>query len=197
MAQKSALTWRVNDIVVASVLAVACGLLFWLWNNVVYPLTTAALVTAPEFKPLIGGAWLLAGVLGGYVIRKPGAALYCEILAAVISALLGSEYSMTVILSGLIQGIGAEIAFAIFLYKLWNLPVALLAGAVSGFFMGFSEIIIYYAGEITGGKAVIYVICSVLSGAVLAGLVSWALTRALAATGVLSTLASGRVARRA
>lgn len=197
MAKKNALTWRVNDLVIASVLAVACGLIFWIWNNAVYPATKSLLVSAPEFMPLIGGAWLLAGVLGGYIIRKPGAALYCELLAAIVSALLGSSSVAEILLSGFIQGIGAELVFLIFLYRLWTLPVALLAGAVSGFFMGFSELIIYYAGEIVGGKAVIYVTCSVISGLVLAGLLSWVLTRALARTGVLSSLASGRAARQA
>lgn len=197
MAKKSPLTWRVNDIVVASVLAVACGLLFWTWSNFIYPATTTALALAPEFAPLVGGGWLIAGVLGGYIIRKPGAALYCEVFAAVISMLLGTHYSWGVVLSGLVQGIGAEIAFAVLLYKVWNLNTALLAGAVSGLLMGISELIMYYAGQITEGKAVIYVLCSVISGMVIAGLLSWLLTKALAQTGVLSSLASGRVARRA
>lgn len=192
MSRKSSLSWRVNDIVVASVLAVACGLLFWMWSNAIYPAITAALALAPQYAPLAGGGWLIAGVLGGYIIRKPGAALYTEVLAAVISGLLGTQYSWTVVLSGIIQGFGAELIFAIFAYKLWNLSTALLAGVAAGFCMGLSEIIIYYASEITGAKAVTYVVCSMISGAIFAGLVSWLLTKALAQTGVLSTLASGR-----
>ncbi|WP_346845023.1 ECF transporter S component [uncultured Rothia sp.] len=195
MAQKFSLRWRVNDIVVASVLAVACGLMFWVWSNAIYPALTTALALAPEYAPLAGGGWLLAGVLGGFIIRKPGAALYTELLAAIISGLLGTQYSWMVALSGLIQGIGAELVFAVLLYRVWNLSSALLAAAVSGFAMGFSEIIIYYASEITGAKAVVYVVCSIISGIVFAGLLSWIITRALAKTGVLPSLASGRVQR--
>lgn len=195
MARNYSLRWRVNDIVVASVLAVACGLIFWVWSNAIYPALTAVLALAPQFAPLAGGGWLLAGVLGGLIIRKPGAALYTELLAAIISGLMGTEYSWTVALSGLIQGIGAEIAFAVLLYRVWNLSSALLAAAVSGFAMGFSEILIYYASEVTGTNAVIYVVCSMISGMVFAGLLSWIITKALAKTGVLSSLASGRVQR--
>lgn len=197
MARRSALKWRVNDIVVASVLAVACGLLFWLWSNIIFPVSTTALALAPEYAPLMGGAWLLGGVLGGYVIRKPGAALYVELLAAIVSGLLGTEYSWTVVLSGLIQGLGAEIIFAIFVYRVWNLGTAMLAGALAGAIGGFSEVIIYYASEMVGIKAVIYTVCFAVSGAIISGIVSWALTAALAKTGVLSSLASGRTARRA
>ena len=195
MARNYSLRWRVNDIVVASVLAVACGLIFWVWSNAIYPALTAVLALAPQFAPLAGGGWLLAGVLGGFIIRKPGAALYTELLAAIISGLMGTEYSWMVALSGLIQGIGAEIVFAVLLYRVWNLSSALLAAAVSGFAMGLSEILIYYASEVTGTNAVIYVVCSMISGMVFAGLLSWIITKALAKTGVLSSLASGRVQR--
>ncbi|SIK47662.1 ABC transporter permease [Mycobacteroides abscessus subsp. abscessus] len=195
MARNYSLRWRVNDIVVASVLAVACGLIFWVWSNAIYPALTAVLALAPQFAPLAGGGWLLAGVLGGFIIRKPGAALYTELLAAIISGLMGTEYSWMVALSGLIQGIGAEIVFAVLLYRVWNLSSALLAAAVSGFAMGFSEILIYYASEVTGTNAVIYVVCSMISGMVFAGLLSWIITKALAKTGVLSSLASGRAQR--
>lgn len=195
-AKKASLTWRVNDIVVASVLAVACAILFWIWNIVGYKATTAALALAPEYASLMGGTWLLAGVLGGLIIRKPGAALYTELLAAIISMLMGSDYGWQIILSGIIQGIGAELVFALFLYRLWVLPVALLAGAVSGAFMSVSELIIYYAGVFEGAKAVAYATGGIISGTILAGLVAWLLTRALVATGVLDSLASGRARAR-
>lgn len=192
MSKKAALTWRVNDIVVASVLAVACAILFWGWNIAGYKATTAALALAPEFASLLGGPWLLAGVLGGFIIRKPGAALYTELLAAVVSMLLGSDYGWTIVLSGLIQGLGAELVFALCAYRIWNLGTSLLAGAVSGAFMSVSELVIYYAGVFEGSKAVTYAIGGIISGTVLAGLVAWLLTRALLATGVLDSLASGR-----
>ncbi|MDT0190466.1 ECF transporter S component [Rothia terrae] len=195
-ARSRSLRWRVNDIVVASVLAVACALIFWVWNNAVYPAVSAATVAAPQFTPLIAGAWLIAGVLGGLIIRKPGAALYTELLAAIISAFIGSAgFGITVVYSGLVQGIGAELVFLLFMYKRWGLPTALLSGAVSGLFMGVYEVIVWNP-EYSLNNKIIYVICGVISGTILAGLVSWLLTGALAKTGVLSSLASGRQSRR-
>lgn len=196
MSKNPALAWRVTDIVVASVLAVACAILFWVWNIFGYKASTAALALAPEYASLMGGPWLLAGVLGGFIIRKPGAALYTELLAAVISMLMGTDYGWAVVLSGIIQGIGAELVFALFFYRVWNLGTALLAGAVSGAFMSISELIIYYAGVFEGSKAVTYAVGGVISGTILAGLVAWVLTRALVATGVLDSLASGRTRAR-
>ncbi|MDY6051304.1 MAG: ECF transporter S component [Rothia sp. (in: high G+C Gram-positive bacteria)] len=197
MSKKSALTWRVNDIVIASVLAVACAVIFWAWNNGGYNLAQTALALAPEYASLVGGTWLIAGVLGGYIIRKPGAALYTELLAAIISMLLGSSYSVGIILSGLIQGLGTELIFLLFAYRIWNLGTALLAGASAGAFMGISELFIYFAGVFEGSKAVTYAVCGIISGTVLAGLVSWLLTHALASTGALDSLAAGRARRRA
>ncbi len=195
MTKKTAFTWRINDILVASVLAVACGLLYWIWSNLVYPLCASLLLLTPEYLPLVGGTWLLAGVLGGYLIRRPGAALYTEVLAAAVSGLIGTQYSWLVVLSGLIQGLGAELVFLLFFYRVWTLWTALLAGAVSGLFMGASEIILYYAASMQGAKALIYLTSSVISGLLLAGLLTWLLTGALVKTGVLDSLASGRVKR--
>lgn len=197
MAKKSALAWRVNDIVVASVVAVACGLIFWFWSVVIYPVVSTALATVPQFGSLAGGGWLIAGVLGALIIRKPGAAIYCELLAAIIEGILGTHFGWTVIISGIVQGVGAELIFAFTAYKVWNLGIAVIAGALSGLFMGVSEIILYYASELTFANQVIYSLCATVSGAVIAGLLSWLLMKALAQTGVLSSLASGRAARNA
>lgn len=198
MAQKNRLSWRINEIVIASVIAVACSLIFVMWNLGVYPAVNTALsVTAPQLLPLIGGGWLIGGTLGGLLIRKPGAALYCELLAAMISAFIGSGgFGPTVIISGIIQGLAAELVFALFLYRAWTLPVSILAGAVSGAAMSGSELIIYYAGVFAPAHQATYVACGTISGAVIAGAFMWFLARALAKTGVLDSLASGSSRRR-
>ena len=46
----------------------------------------------PGLGGLATGIWLLGGILGGLVIRKPGAAVYVEVLAATVSAVLGSQW---------------------------------------------------------------------------------------------------------
>lgn len=188
-------SWRVVDIVIAAVLAVVCGVIFWIWSNAVSPATQTATIGYPPLSGLIGGGWLLAGVLGGLVIRKPGAAIFCEMVAAVVEALLGTHYNAGVLLSGAVQGIGAELGFLIFAYRKFTLPVALLSGMLSGLAMTVSEVIMYYPLWSFDHKLV-YVVCGTISGVVIAGLLSWLLVRALVRTGVLDSVAAGRDARR-
>lgn len=187
------LRWRVVDIVVASVVAVASGIVFWAWG-----LAINVLGLAFEFLPglggLLGGGWLFAGVLGGLIIRKPGAALYTELVAAAVSALIGTQWGFTVLISGLVQGLGAEIVFALFLYRSGRPLVAMLAGAGAGLALAINDLLSYYAAN-DALFTTVYVVSSIVSGVVLAGLLSWFAVRGLAASGALDRFASGREGR--
>ncbi|RJU01139.1 hypothetical protein D6T65_10830 [Arthrobacter frigidicola] len=186
--------WRVVDIVVASVLAVAVGVIFFAWSA---GYSGVQLLTG-AFPPLLGlytGGWLIAGVLGGLIIRKPGAAIYCEVLAAAVSALLGTQFGLLVLLSGFIQGLGAELVFLLFLYRKWNVGVALLAGLGAGIALAVSENILYNALWSVEYQ-LLYVLFASVSGVLIAGLLSWLAVRGLAKTGVLSSFAAGRTADR-
>nr|WP_314840574.1 ECF transporter S component [uncultured Microbacterium sp.] len=183
--------WRVVDIVVASVIAVACALIFLLWN-VGYEVPSSILTPLlPGVQGLLAGPWLIAGVLGGLIIRKPGAALYTELVAAVISALVGNAWGPLTIVSGLVQGLGAELVFLVFLYGVWRLPVVMLAGAGAGLACGINDRILWYAGADTLFTTV-YIASTTISGAIIAGLGAWLIARGLAATGALSRFAAGR-----
>jgi energy-coupling factor transport system substrate-specific component len=185
--------WRVVDIVVASVLGVAGGLLFWAWNAA-YGAISAPLGSTPAIA-LLGGAWLLPGVLGGLVIRRPGAATYVELVAAITEGLVGSQWGFSVVWYGLIEGLGAEIVLALLLYRRFGLPTAMASGAVAGLIISTCDLTLSYPTQTAGWKLG-YVVLLGVSGAVLAGAVSWALVKALARTGALSPLASGRTATR-
>ncbi|MBD8044612.1 ECF transporter S component [Arthrobacter sp. Sa2BUA2] len=189
---RSPYSWRVVDIVVASVLAVAVGVVFWAWS-LAYGGVEALVLAFPPIGGLYTGGWLIAGVLGGLIIRKPGAAIYCEVLAAAVSGVLGTQFGLSVLLSGAIQGLGAELVFLLFLYRKFSLPVALLAGLGSGIFLGVSESILYKPEWAFQWQA-LYTGFAAVSSLVLAGLLSWLAVRALARTGVLSSFAAGRTA---
>jgi energy-coupling factor transport system substrate-specific component len=186
--------WRVVDIVVASVLAVAVGVVFWAWGVAWSGIETPFKAIAPGVQAFPAAVWLVGGVLGGLVIRKPGAALYVELLAATVSALIGTQWGLSTLEAGLVQGLGAELVFAIFLYRGWKLPVAWLAGAGAGVAMVINDRIISYPGAGTAFTT-IYSISGVVGGAVLAGTLAWLATRALAASGALHRFASGRKSR--
>ncbi|WP_029110873.1 ECF transporter S component [Mycobacterium sp. URHD0025] len=186
------LSWRVVDIVVASVLATAAGLVFVVWNIASNPISAPLSALLPGLQALLAGGWLFAGVLTALVIRKPGAALYGELVAATVSALVGNQWGVLTLESGLVQGLGAELVFAVFLYRRWGLPVALIAGAVAGLALAVNDLILWYPGS-ANTFAAIYTASAIVSGALVAGLLSWFAVRGLAKTGALSRFASGRI----
>ena len=189
------LSWRVIDIVTAAVLGVACGLIFAVWNQVGNAALEGLKAITPGLDGLATGIWLLGGTLGGYVIRKPGAALFVELVAATVSMGLGSQWAVETLYSGLAQGIGAEIVFALLAYRRFNVWVVAAAGALSFACEWALELFLY--GHLDKGVLynAIYLVCGALSGIVLAGVLAWALTNALAKTGALDRFASGRGAR--
>jgi energy-coupling factor transport system substrate-specific component len=191
-ATASADRWRVVDIVVASVLGVAGGLVFSAWNT---GWNSLQHTIVPPASAIVVGVWLFPAVLGALVIRRPGAAVYTELVAAVLSALVGNEWGFATVWYGLVEGLGAEVVFALVLYRRYGMPTSLVAGAGAGVTVGLMDTVIYYPDFGTGDRLA-YLGLAVVSGVVIAGLGSWALTRALARTGTLAPLASGRSAER-
>lgn len=183
--------WRTIDIVVASVIAVAFGVIFWAWG-LVWSATEGAFAFFPPAQTLIYGVWLMPAVLGGLVIRKPGAAIYCETVAAVLSALLGSQWAGTVIPQGMVQGVGAELAFAAFRYRSYGLPTTLLAGALTGVGAALFDFFVWNVEYDLTGYRIPYALLTIVSATVIAGAGGFALTRALATTGVLDRFPAAR-----
>lgn len=89
-----------------------------------------------------------------------------------------------------LQGVGAELGFALLAYRVWNLASTMLSGALAGLGCG-----IYYWITNPGWgvlRASVYLATSVVSGALIAGGLSWVLYRMLMKTGALDHFASGR-----
>ncbi len=181
--------WRTVDVVVASVLAVAFGVVFWAWNLLWNGPADA--IPLPG-RAVLYGVWLIPAVLGALVIRKPGAAVYTETLAAIVSALLGNAWGWTVIPQGLVEGLGAEIVFLALAYRSFNVVTAIFAGAAAGAAASIFDAIYWYPGTSWGTFRLPYIGLAVLSSAIIAGAGGWLLTRALAQTGVLDRFPSGR-----
>ena len=177
---------------VASVLGVACGIVFLAWNTVGYAWFQAMDALTPGLGGIATGIWLLGGVVGGLIIRKPGAALYVELLAAIVSAVLGSQWGISTLYSGIAQGIGVEIVLAIFLYRRFGLGIAMLGGMAAGW--GAFVLELFTSGNL--GKTlqfnIIYLVTLSISGAILAGAVGYFVVKALAKTGALDRFAVGR-----
>ena len=185
--------WRMVDIVVAAAVAVAFGIVFLAWNAL-YAATVPIFAFLPPVQAIMYGIWLLPAVLVGLIVRRPGAAAFGGLVSAAVSVLLGSPYGIDALISGAIQGAGAELGFALGLYRRWTLPFAVLAGGLSGLFATAHDIPVYYA-DTSIDFWLVYGAASIVSGALVAGIGAWLLLRALVATGVLRDFAAGREQR--
>lgn len=175
--------WRTVDIVTAAAVAVVMGVLFWAWGLVWTPLSTV-LGILPGVAGILNGPWLIAGVLGALIIRKPGAALFTELLAATVSALIGAQWGVLTLVSGLVQGLGAELIFAVFAYTQWKLWTAVLAALASSVALAANDLIVWYPGSDALFQTV-YLVTSLISGGVIAGVGSWAIVSGLSRAGAL------------
>ncbi len=181
--------WRTVDIVVASVIAVAFGVIFWawglLWNG------PADAIPLPG-RAALYGVWLVPAVLGALVIRKPGAAFFTLTFAALVSIALGSSWGWTLVVQGPVEAAAAEVAFALFAYRRYQLPVALLGGALAGLGASVYDAVVWYSATDLVTFRLPYIAITAVSSLVVAGFGGVALTRALAQTGVLDRFPAGR-----
>jgi energy-coupling factor transport system substrate-specific component len=181
--------WQTRDILLLALVAAAFGPLFVQWQ-VVYNGVAGSL--AVGWNDIAQGFWFLPAILVPYVVRKPGAALFAETLAAAVSVLAGSPYGIIgAAVGGLVQGMGAEVIFMLTGWRLYDWLVLSLAGAASAITGFIYYVPIYYAGldvtllAITGVSFVIGVLLlAVIPGKLLGD--------ALLATGVLDRFQIGR-----
>lgn len=191
LATRPLMGWRTVDLLTVAFLGVAFGVAYWGYG-LIYNGPISALGLA--FQPLFGlfvGFWFIAGIVGGLIIRRPGAALACELIAATVSALFGNQWGVTTVVSGLAQGIGAELAFALFAYASFGPAVAVLSGALSAPLEWVYEIMTYFT-DWSWAWQLAYLPLMVVSGVVIAGLGGWLLTRALARAGALNPFPPGQ-----
>jgi energy-coupling factor transport system permease protein len=187
-------TWRTVDIVVAAAIAIAFGVVFWAWNQV-WAAATPAFVAIPPAQNILYGVWLVPAVLAGLIIRKPGAALFTELVAASVSAILGSQWGLDAVVSGALQGLGAEIVFLVLGYRRWTIVVALIAAIGTAIAAWVHDTPLYYA-DIGLTAQLVILAFMVVSAIVIAGIGSWLLVRSLVQTGVLAQFPAGRAQQR-
>jgi len=187
--------WRTVDLLTVTFLAVAFGVAYWGYDAFYNSPFIAGLSFG--FQPLWGlfaGPWFIAGVVGGLVIRRPGAALFCEFVAALVAMLIGNTYGASGLLSGLLQGLGAEVAFLVLGYGGFGLLAAALAGGLAAPLEAVYEWFTWTKDWSFPWKLA-YGGIMVVSGVVIAGVGGWLLTRALAVAGGLGAFPAGQEVR--
>jgi energy-coupling factor transport system substrate-specific component len=173
--------WRTRDIVIAAIIGVAFGVVFIAWNAVWEAVGAVVL----PVRSLIYGVWLVPAVLAPLIVRKPGAALFAEMVAAGLSVFLGgTPWGPDALLSGFVQGAAAELVFAFTLYRGWSLPVLSVAAIASAAGAWIHDWALYYA-DIDTTTMLLVGLAMALSAVVIVAFGSVALARALRQAGVL------------
>ncbi len=176
--------WRTRDIMMVATIGVIFGILFYFWN-MLWDVLKPLFLFFPPARHIIYGFWFIPAVLVSYIVRKPGAGLISELIAAIVSALIGAKWGIDTVISGLVQGIGAELIFGLTLWKNYKIPVLILAGAASASAAWVHDWIMWYGGT-EPHILVAMLVFIIISGIFLTGLGSKYLGDALKATGVLS-----------
>ncbi|MEP6648830.1 MAG: ECF transporter S component [Lapillicoccus sp.] len=196
LATRPLMRWRTVDLLTCAFIGVAFGVAYWAWYLLYQAPSTALAAVFPPLQGITGAPWLMAGVVGGLVIRRPGAAFFAEVIAASVEALIGSSWGVATLWSGVLQGLGAEIGFAILAYGSFGLGAAVLAGALAAPMEAVYEWFSYWTDWDMAYK-VAYLVILTAAGAVIAGGIGWLLTTGLARAGALGALPPGQEVREA
>lgn len=182
--------WKTLEVILVANLALVFGLLFLGWAFVwkfAKPLNTVL----PGSRDLVYGFWFIASIVAAYIIRKPGAALAAETLAALAEFLAGGEWGLTLLISGLIQGGMAEIVFAATGYKRYDLTTLMLAGAAAGVGSLVVDYMFWYS-DLSLGVLAVMLVARLISGAILSGWLGKAIADGLYRAGALNAFAIAR-----
>ncbi len=184
--------WTLREILIVTVLGAVFGVLYLAWVQV---WLVAQAIFGAITMDVVMGFWFIVSIIAAAIIRKPGAALLSEVLAAVVQILLGSPAGLLLLLTGLVQGAGAEAVFAATRWRDYRLRVLVMAGVGAAVFSFVYTWIRFDYGSLQPGLLIAMFALRCLSGALLGGLAGHLVTEALYRTGVLSGLGIDRARR--
>jgi energy-coupling factor transport system permease protein len=187
-------SWTLRETLVVAVLGAVFAVLYIGWVQV---WLVAQAAFGAVTMDVVMGFWFIVSIVAAAIIRKPGVALASEVLAAGVEILLGSPAGLILLLSGAIQGAGAELVFAVTRWRNYSLPVLMAAGASSSIFSFVYTWVRFDYGSLQPGLLIAMFALRCLSGAILGGLLGHFVVQALYKTGALAGLAIDREKRAA
>lgn len=184
--------WTLRETLVTAVLGAVFGVLYLGWVQLWLVLQA---VFGAVTMDVVMGFWFIVSIIAAAIIRKPGVALVSEVMAAAVQVLLGSPAGVLLLLTGLVQGAGAEAVFAATHWRRYSLPVLMAAGMGAAVFSFVYTWIRFDYGSLAPGLLIAMFALRLASGALLGGLLGHYIVKALYRTGVLSGLAIDRDTR--
>jgi energy-coupling factor transport system permease protein len=175
---------KLVDILTTIVISVVFGIIYKIWGPLYYFVKPFGF----HVDQLIYGMWFIAASVAYLLIRKPGVALLAEIAASSGEFIMGSEWGLEVLIYGVVQGLLAEVVFAAFRYKRFDVLVVSLGaiGATIG-----SLVMDFYKGYIESlapWNLALFLIARFIGAVVIAGVFAVSLVKALEKTGVTQML---------
>lgn len=177
--------WSQREIVIVAAIGVVFGVLYLAWVQLW--LVIQGLV-GPLAMDALFGFWFVASIVAAYIIRKPGAAFIAEVVAAIAEILSGNPSGAILLLTGVVEGAGAELPFALTGWRDYRLGTLLASGASAAIFSFIYNWVRFSYWKLAPELLVVMVVVRVVSGLALGGWLGKVIADGLYNTGVLTGL---------
>jgi len=175
-----------QEIILLAVLGVVFGIL-----NVVLGQVPqwAGAIGGPLFSAAVGGFVQISQTLGGYIVRRPGAATLVMLINVAAQFLAGNPTGALLFAFGLAQGIPADLVFACRGYGkkpigFWTMFIA--AGMAN---VGCQLIFpLLFEWSYSGTEFVLSLFTSFIGGGIEGGIIAYILAKALDRTGLIQSI---------
>lgn len=186
--------WKLRDVILASLIAVLFAVIcFATFHGVMFGLMPLLAPLGLGIFPLeaVFGVFFFSALFSAYIMQKPGVATIVGLLTGLLQVFMGSASAATVAVSGLVQGLGAEVIFALFRYKKWNwttMVLAAMGATVASFILAwYRDLFVEVQFSIIAWRFVVRSISAIF----ISGVVSKLLADRLAKAGVLKSYPLG------
>jgi energy-coupling factor transport system substrate-specific component len=171
---------KLADVLTTVVISIVFGIVYKLWGPFYYFVKPFGV----HIDQLVYGMWFIAATVAYLIIRKPGVALLAEIAASSGEFIMGSEWGLEVLIYGLIQGLFAELVFAAFRYKRFDVFVVSLAAASSTIGSLIMDFYKGYIEELAVWNLTLFIGARFIGAIIISGIFAHSLVKALEKTGV-------------
>lgn len=131
--KSTSLSYSLRDVAFIALTGIFCGAIFF-GTTVSYNFLSAGLAAiglGPFANDILLGLWMIAGPLAAMLTRKVGASTLGELLGSFVEMVLGGQWGAATLISGLIQGVGNGLGFAMAGYKHFD-KLGLLLSNITG-----------------------------------------------------------------
>lgn len=181
-----AVRWTQREIVVVAAIGVFFGVVYLAW---VQAWLVARALIGPISLDIFFGLWCVASPVAAYIIRKPFAAFAAEMIAAIAEVATGNPAGLILLLTGLVQGAGAELPFALTRWRNYGWAVMIASGVSAALFSFAYTWVRFKYGELAPDFLAVMLTVRIISGILLAGILGRFIAEGLYRTGVLDGLA--------